>query len=178
MKNENHQTDPHRLWIQETVASYGPTLQRYATKLCGDPESARDAVQDTFSRLAKQQEAKISGHLRAWLFTVCRSRVIDTQRKEQRMTPVDDIQAIAEGQPAPATQSSPRQTTEQTDLHTSILGLIEQLPRTQSEVVRLKFQNELSYKEIAEITQHSVSHVGVLLHSALKSLRQQSAHLR
>ncbi len=38
-------------------------------------------------------------------------------------------------------------------------------------MLQLKFQNDLSYQEIAEITKLSVSHVGVLIHTALKTLR-------
>jgi len=38
-------------------------------------------------------------------------------------------------------------------------------------VLRLKFQEGLSYREIAAITDVSVSNVGFLLHTALKTLR-------
>jgi RNA polymerase sigma-70 factor (ECF subfamily) len=40
-------------------------------------------------------------------------------------------------------------------------------------VLQLKFQNDLSYQEISEITQLSVSNVGVTIHNALKTLRQR-----
>ena len=43
----------------------------------------------------------------------------------------------------------------------------------QREVVRLKFQAGLSYAEISRVTGHSVSNVGFLLHTALKTLRRQ-----
>ncbi len=45
-----------------------------------------------------------------------------------------------------------------------LLGL---LPEREREVVRLKFQERLSYKEIADVTGHSVSHVGVMIHNAI-----------
>ena len=47
------------------------------------------------------------------------------------------------------------------------------LPALQQEVLRLKFQAGLSYQEIAEVTGKSVSHVGVLLHEGLKSIRER-----
>jgi RNA polymerase sigma-70 factor (ECF subfamily) len=53
----------------------------------------------------------------------------------------------------------------------AILQMIEKLPANQQEVVRLKFQNGFSYKEISRITSLSVSNVGFLLHTAVKSLR-------
>jgi RNA polymerase sigma-70 factor (ECF subfamily) len=48
---------------------------------------------------------------------------------------------------------------------------VERLPENQREVIRLKFQSDLSYKEIAEITNLSVSNVGFLLHTGIKRLR-------
>ncbi len=48
---------------------------------------------------------------------------------------------------------------------------LEQLPENQREVIRLKFQQELSYKEISEATGLAVGNVGFLLHTGLKRLR-------
>ncbi len=42
-------------------------------------------------------------------------------------------------------------------------------------MLQLKFQNDLSYAEISEITKLSVSNVGVLIHNALKNLRERYA---
>ena len=51
--------------------------------------------------------------------------------------------------------------------------LLGTLPPRQQEVLQLKFQNDLSYQQISEITELSVSNVGVLIHNALKTLRQR-----
>lgn len=53
-----------------------------------------------------------------------------------------------------------------------LLNLLEALPANQQEVIRLKFQNDLKYREIAEITGLSVSNVGFQLHAGLKRLRE------
>jgi DNA-directed RNA polymerase specialized sigma24 family protein len=45
------------------------------------------------------------------------------------------------------------------------------LPPSQREVIRLKFQNGFSYKEISRISGHSVSNVGYLIHAGIKALR-------
>ena len=50
-------------------------------------------------------------------------------------------------------------------------GAIEALPGPEREVLQLKFQQGLSYREIAGVTGHSVSNVGFLIHTGLKSLR-------
>ena len=45
------------------------------------------------------------------------------------------------------------------------------LPPNQQEVIRLKFQHGLKYKEIAAVTGLSVSNVGFLIHTAIKQMR-------
>jgi RNA polymerase sigma-70 factor (ECF subfamily) len=60
---------------------------------------------------------------------------------------------------------------ERAEARSEILGMVDRLPDSQREVLRLKFQEGLSYKEISRITSHSVSHVGVLIHNAIKSIR-------
>ena len=39
----------------------------------------------------------------------------------------------------------------------------------------MKFQNDLSYQQIAEITKTTENNVGVLIHTALRTLRQNYA---
>ena len=39
----------------------------------------------------------------------------------------------------------------------------------------LKFQHQMSYREIAEVTSLSESNVGYLIHVGIQTLRQQSA---
>ena len=47
----------------------------------------------------------------------------------------------------------------------------------QQEAIQLKFQNDLSYQQIAEIMQTTANNVGVLLHTALKTLRERYAQV-
>jgi RNA polymerase sigma factor (sigma-70 family) len=49
--------------------------------------------------------------------------------------------------------------------------MMQALPENQQEVVRLKFQNGMSYKEIASVTELTVTNVGFLLHRAINTLR-------
>ena len=66
-------------------------------------------------------------------------------------------------------QSSRHLEAEQTKNH--LQKQILKLDVKHQEVIRLKFQNEMSYKQIADVTGHSVTYVGVLLHEGIKSLR-------
>jgi len=92
---------------------------------------------------------------------VCRNLAFDTRKREARMTPLENaeigVNSDAENKEAVG----------------EIFRLVESLPKNQREVVYLKFQCDLSYKEISEITKLSVSNVGFLLHTALRTVRKQ-----
>jgi RNA polymerase sigma factor (sigma-70 family) len=49
---------------------------------------------------------------------------------------------------------------------------VAKLTNQQQEVLVLKFKDELSYKEIAELTGLSASYVGVILHEGLTAHRE------
>ena len=155
-------------YARAIVAQYQAPLTRYATRLlAGDADRARDIVQDTLLRLIGPPRADVGDHLAEWLFTVCRHRALDTLRKEGRMKRIDETQAARIAADAPR----PGHALEAGETHAAMLRLIGALPANEQEVIRLKFQNGFSYKEIARITEHSVNHVGVLLHNAIHRLR-------
>jgi RNA polymerase sigma-70 factor (ECF subfamily) len=157
-------------WIRDAFDRYEGPLVRYAIRLTGDLESARDVVQDTFLRLCRQQRERVGGHLAGWLFTVCRRRALDVAQKQSRMR---SLGADADRQPA----IEPTQETvvERRESAAQILALLENLPPREQEVVRLKLQNELSYREISRVTGLSVSNVGYLIHMAIRKVRAMTA---
>src|SRR3954465_580903 len=161
-------------FLERTFAEQQGPLTRYAARLLGDPERARDVVQDTFVKLMAQPQEAINGHAVEWLFTVCRHRALDVLRKEGRM------RRFEEGQVERVTAPDPRpgRLLEQAETHATILRMIDRLPPNQQEVVRLKFQNGFSYKEISRITALSVTNVGFLIHTAVTRLRTEFAAQR
>ena len=170
---------------------YERPLVRYAQSIVGDLESARDVVQDVFIRWVRERDkGQVTGdsaasgnghappdaaatrhspsdtpHSEAWLFTVTRNRALDHLRKHRRIIPME----LPDDRPCSA--PGPALTLERREAATSLFHLLDALPVNQREVIRLKFQNELSYREIAEVTQLSVTNVGFLLHTGLKKLR-------
>lgn len=154
-------------WVLDHLRRHERSLLNYVNRLLGDSERAQDVVQEAFLKLCRQQRAEIEPRLPAWLFTVCRNQVRDLQRKENRMTVADhkalDVRPSAAPDPAHAAvrNEADRRVTE----------VLKELPDRSQEVVRLKFQHEMSYKQIAEITGLTVGNVGFILHHALVKLR-------
>lgn len=150
-------------WLLQALDRHEGPLVRYARGLVGDLETARDLAQECFLRLCRERPERLDGHLRAWLFAVCRSRAIDHLRKEGRMKALDE--------PPPGAGDDPAARAERMDDERSLLRAMRELPLRQQEVLRLKFQEGMSYREIGEVTRNSVANVGFLLHTALKTLR-------
>jgi hypothetical protein len=56
---EKHMSPPETVtrveWVREAMGRHEAALLRYAQSLTGDPELARDVVQDTFLKLCEQE---------------------------------------------------------------------------------------------------------------------------
>ncbi len=160
---------PPRPWVAEQFARLENRLTCYVVAQTGDAELARDIVQEAFVKLCQQSWPEISAHSTAWLYKTCRNRVIDARRREVRMATLQsgtDVSTLHDRAQAEPTESMERQ-----ELLRAVLAQIQRLPERQQELLRLRLQEELSYKQIAEITGLSISNVGYLLHQALAGLR-------
>jgi len=164
----------HAQWVESALETYERPLLRYALRWCrGDLDRARDAVQDTFMRLCRQPRERVESYLAQWLFTVCRNRAIELLRKEGRMEPLSDTDLAVR----PAADPDPADCSERHDRLQAVAHLLAELPERQQELIRLKFQEDLSYKEISAITALSVSNVGFLLHTGIQTLRRRLREL-
>ena len=167
-------TDADRKWptsdLSALVDRYERPLLAYASRMLGgDWQGAQDAVQETFLRLCREDPSKIESRVAAWLFTVCRSRVIDMQRVK-RPLPID-----ASVQTMPDHGPDASQVASEAEEKVHLQELLDDLTPRQQEVIRLRMQAGLSYKEIASVTGMTVSNVGFHLHEAVKSLHLQLA---
>ncbi len=79
---------------------------------------------------------------------------------------------IGDAEAAGAVYERPLAAIEREQAMTEILRIVATLPKNQREVIRLKFEHDLSYKEIAAITGLSATNVGFLIHTAIQTLRK------
>lgn len=125
-----------------------------------DLEVAREVVQEALLKLWKQTHEKVKDHIPQWLYVVCRNLAIDRLRKNKGTTELNEEEHFS-------LTNLPEEELLKTEIFTALMKLKE----AYQEVIILKFQEGRSYKEIAEITGHSVSNVGVLIHEGMKILR-------
>ncbi|MCA9173135.1 MAG: sigma-70 family RNA polymerase sigma factor [Planctomycetales bacterium] len=155
-------------WLQNVFEQNECRLLHYCTRLVGSLEAAQDVVQDAFVRLCAQERARIEPIVTQWLYTVCRNRALDIMKKENRMNPLSDERAAE----CPSREPDQAAALERRDDAHSAAQLMEQLPDRQRELIRLKIEGGLSYREMAEVTGLTVSNVGYLLHMGIKALRE------
>jgi len=156
--------------VHRALPEFERPLIGYATSITHDHDAARDIVQDTFLKLwIHEDPASLDGPgLKPWLYTVCRNRSLDWLRRRHRLVSLDSdsFAQFAASTPEPADAVSSR------DDAADVLRYFQRLPANQAECLRLKFQHDLSYKEIAAATGLTVTNVGFLIHTGLKRLRQ------
>jgi RNA polymerase sigma factor (sigma-70 family) len=159
--------------FEEIFNRFEMPLLEYARRITGDREQARDVVQETFVKFQRNGALRREDEPATWLFTVCRNAALNVCRKERRIMYVDEevIEARETEQPMPFDQLQQKEATG------FLLQIVGTLPPRQQEVIQLKFQNDLSYQQIAQIMQTTANNVGVLLHTALKTLRQRYAQV-
>jgi RNA polymerase sigma factor (sigma-70 family) len=155
-------------FIEQAMVNYESSLIGYASTLLNDVDLARDVVQDTFIRLCQQDIEKVRENLKSWLFTVCRNRALDLLRKDKRKQPLAEAQW--NNIEAPGLQ--PDDEIEKQERLTRLTRYLERLTDNQREVIILKFQQDLSYREIQTITGLTTGNIGFLIHTGIKRLQE------
>ncbi|NLX98166.1 MAG: sigma-70 family RNA polymerase sigma factor [Rhodopirellula sp.] len=156
-----------REWVVRALDEYEGRLTRYAARLVGDEDAARDVVQYAFLRLCDRSPEELGSRVAPWLFAVCRNRAVDTLRSRRHTEAIDtaasDLDVSREPDPAASAETR--------DLYARMSELVAALPTAQREAIDL-WTEGFSYREIAETTQQREGNVRVLVHRALKRLRE------
>ncbi len=154
-------------WLAEVLVRYEKPLLKHAYGICSDRELSKDAVQETFFRLIRTREKGMPENLTAWLFTVCRNVLTDHLRRQKVVQFSWDVPEMEDGNASPDHQMAKEEREEK------LAAMVADLPERERELVRLKFQVGLSYKEIEELTGISQGNIGYFLHRAVKELKDR-----
>ena len=144
-------------------------LLRFATHFMKDESEAHDVVQDVFLKLwQKRHELHEIENIEAFAMRMTRNRCLDLLRAN-KMVPID-------------TETDRKLKEESVDVHSQvelsesasqIKKLIDRLPDLQRTVMQLRDIEQLSYDEIAEVTELKVNAIRVNLSRARKKVRDE-----
>ena len=134
-----------------------------------------DIFQDTFIKVINSlQKGKYNeeGKFLPWMMRISHNLVIDNFRKESKMRKIrptsefDIFDVIDDG------SKNQEEIMIQTQVHSDLKILIEQLPNDQKEVLKMRYFEDLSFKEISDLTNSSINTALGRMRYALINLRK------
>lgn len=171
-----------RLYVSGNEVGLEVLIDRYKSKvytsiylLVKDEYLAEDIFQDTFIKVINTLRGgryNEEGKFLPWVMRIAHNLVIDYYRKEHR-TPVivnSDGFDIFEILHFADENAETKMIREQT--YADLRKMIQRLPDDQKEVLMMRHYGEMSFKEIAEVTQVSINTALGRMRYALNNLRK------
>jgi RNA polymerase sigma-70 factor (ECF subfamily) len=169
-----------RAAFAELVEKYKQPVMNFVFRSLRDEIEAEDLAQNVFlqaykSRRRYRQTAKLS----TWLFTIARNLCLNEIRRRSRhpAESIEESHAEHEDQPRQQyedkSQIAPPDKLLQGELAQKIEEALAGLPENQRTAILLCRQDELSYEEIAEVLDCSLSATKSLIHRGRETLKEK-----
>ena len=176
MRPDETSVEPPR-WetIEELFAALEAPLLAYALRYTGEFALAEDVVQEAFMKLHAQFESVEKP--RPWLYRTVHNLALNQRRAAGKTV---SLEKFSEDENSPAADTAdPALLPDEQMLRLEGIGQVRlslaALDARSRELVRLKFHDELSYKDIAARTGLTAGNVGFILHHALKTIAGELA---
>ena len=161
--------------IEELFAALESPLLSYALRLTGALCTAEDLVQEAFMSL--QAQFKEVREPRRWLYRTVHNLALNHRRETGKIVTLEAC--VADSSAPPTDPPDPLPLPDEQIARSEGIGLVRlslaALDDRSRELIRLKFNEDLSYKEISQRTGLKTGHVGYLLHHALKTVAEELA---
>lgn len=150
-------------------------LFAYILRLTQDTEQANDVFQETFMKAIvciRSHQYRTTGKFSAWLLRIAHNLVVDSLRSNRNISQLDEEEKneILNNNLNFSQECYEQEMMRMADADT-LARMIGMLPQMQQEIVHLRFYEELSFKEIAQITNVSIN-------TALGRMRYATLNLR
>lgn len=150
-------------WDQ-IVADYGPIVVHIARRILGPGPDAEDVVQEVFLEVFQVRQREEVANWAGLLRRVATHRALDWLRRRRRTDPLSGVE------PSDGKESA-FEAAIASELAERLRTAIAQLPDRQADVFSLRYFDERSYDEIAEILGIERGAVGTALHKARVNLQ-------
>jgi RNA polymerase sigma-70 factor, ECF subfamily len=152
---------------------YRARLIRFSGEYVHDRQEAEDVVQDVFLRVLASEVVPDS--FRAWVYRIARNRCLDLLRMREHRGVPEELTPEAEP-PAEATGNLTRLVRQEQRKYA--VQALRALPLQQREPIRLRYEEDLSRTEIAQVLDLPESVVKSRIFEGLEILRKQAARLK
>jgi RNA polymerase sigma-70 factor (ECF subfamily) len=151
---------------------YFPKVFAYVYGRVQDKEVSLDIVSDVFEKAyMKMKSLRSPESFGSWLFTIARNEVSSHWRKEKPAARA--AQEAAWENELHHQPKNPEETLLHKERLAALSALVKQLPKREQEIISLKFDAELTNREIAHILSTSEVNVRVTIFRALRKLRER-----
>lgn len=161
--------------FEELVRRYQRPITGYVFRMLGDYESALDVTQEVFIKVYNSLERYSSEYkFSTWLYRIAHNAAIDNMRRNSLITQsietenADGTYQLQIESPRP----SPEQDRERSEWRTEIDAVVKRLPAPYRELILLRHAQDLSYDEIAAITNLPLGTVKNRLFRAREMMRE------
>jgi RNA polymerase sigma-70 factor (ECF subfamily) len=154
--------------LEEIFDRYHAGIFRYALRLLGDPELARECMSETFSKFLSALRRGIgpAEHLQAYLYRIAHNWITDHYRKNSSEPVELDPQMAGDPAEQPTVRLSEKMEREQ------VRSALASLTPEQRQVIVLKYYEDWDNAEIAAALNKPVGAIKALQHRAILGLRQ------
>lgn len=159
-----------RAKFEELMLPHLSAAYNLARWLVGNPEDAEDLVQEAYLRAFRGFDGYHGGDSRSWLLVIVRNACyshLDRRRKPEEKVEFDE-QAHTPEDATPTPEAMMLQNADKNSLKTAL----EELPVEYREAIVLRELEEMSYREISEMTGAPVGTVMSRLSRARQQLRE------
>jgi RNA polymerase sigma factor (sigma-70 family) len=152
---------------------YIDSLYRYGTKLSGDGDLVKDAIQEVFLDLyMKRKKNKTNPeNLKYYLILALKRNLIKKLIRNRKLVD-NNLNNELLFEPEYSIEKTIVEQEEDIEIRQKVSDALNQLSPKQKEVVYLRFNEALDYKDIAQILNISIESVRKQVYRALKSVRK------
>ena len=155
--------------------SFAPAIYKYALRLCHDPIEADNIVGDVFSQLLEQFAGGKGPrtNLRSYLYQTAYHLVVDRSRENKHTAPLEVAINVQEKERSVPTAT---QIEERVLMEALVSAMNSELTEDQRHVIILRFLEDFSLKETAQIVGKEVNNVKVIQNRGSAKLRKALEH--
>jgi RNA polymerase sigma-70 factor (ECF subfamily) len=154
--------------LRRIYDKYHGHLLKLAIVLTGDPDTSEDIVQDVFIHFAQSANRfGLSGSLKSYLITSTLNGVRNQCRTHRRRK----VQSLENAENVPATTKRPDQWVVLSERLERLSGAMACLPYEQREVITLRMEANMPFRQIADLQETSVSTVNARYRYGIEKLR-------
>jgi len=160
--------------LKQLIARHQKKVFSYILMSVKNRELAEDIFQDTFIKVIntlKSENYKEEGKFLQWVMRIANNLKIDYYRKVQRMPVFESNSDFNIFDVLNGTDPSIEQKIITEQIYSDVKNLVQYLPEEQREVLEMRIYDDVSFKDIAELT-------GVSINTALGRMRYALINLR